>query len=374
MAGVKSLWGVGAVTLALALGAWAQQQSGGYGQTGSDQGTAGQSEQAGRTEMTQRHGEFRLEKTSAALNKEIKNNQGEKLGTLEDFAIDVDHHRIAYAVIEVGGFLGIGEKYTAVPFDSFKLQDDQKQLVLNVDRDRLKNAPSFEKDNWPDMASREWAQKVFSHYGERPYWERGLRGEPVSPREPGTEQTPGHTGGAPGTVGGTGGQTGETPGMTGMAGRMERSTTGPMHIVRAEGQLMNTGVKNNKDEKIGDIQELLIDQRSGDVAFAVIKFDADKLNLQNKDQNHAAVPIGALNIKSTANLKERPNIVLNNPDRVKGHTFGSGNWPDLTNRQWATSTYRAFGQTPYWERSGRMGEMRPHEGMRGGSTGGTTGQ
>jgi hypothetical protein len=51
------------------------------------------------------------------------------------------------------------------------LDTDNKCFLLPVDKDRLKDAPGFDKDRWPSMADTEWATKVHRYYGAQPYWE-----------------------------------------------------------------------------------------------------------------------------------------------------------------------------------------------------------
>jgi hypothetical protein len=43
-------------------------------------------------------------------------------------------------------------------------------LVLNVDKERLKDAPGFDKDKWPDFADSAFGRDVYKYYGHRPYW------------------------------------------------------------------------------------------------------------------------------------------------------------------------------------------------------------
>lgn len=101
----------------------------------------------------------------------VVNPQGETVGEIEEIMLDVRSGRIAYAVLAVGGFLGIGEKYFAVPWHAFTMDTDNHQFVLDVDKDRLKNAPGFDRDHWPAMADARWAGEVHGYYGTRPYWE-----------------------------------------------------------------------------------------------------------------------------------------------------------------------------------------------------------
>jgi sporulation protein YlmC with PRC-barrel domain len=102
---------------------------------------------------------------------DVVNAQGEKLGEIKSIMIDVPSGRVAYAVLSSGGFLGIGEKLFAIPWSALTLDADNKCFILNIDKERLKNAPGFDKDHWPSMADQRWATEVHSYYQRRPYWE-----------------------------------------------------------------------------------------------------------------------------------------------------------------------------------------------------------
>lgn len=100
----------------------------------------------------------------------VRNPEGEDLGRIEDFVIDLEEGVIAYAVLSFGGFLGMGDKLFAVPWSALSLDPDEKQFILDVDRDTLKQAPGFDKDNWPDMADRRWGAQIHRYYHREPYW------------------------------------------------------------------------------------------------------------------------------------------------------------------------------------------------------------
>ena len=84
--------------------------------------------------------------------------------------LDVRGGRIAYAVLAVGGVLGIGEKFFAIPWRSLTLDTDNKQFILDVDKERLQNAPGFDKEHWPSMADPRWATSIYEYYDTPPYW------------------------------------------------------------------------------------------------------------------------------------------------------------------------------------------------------------
>jgi sporulation protein YlmC with PRC-barrel domain len=103
---------------------------------------------------------------------DVKNPAGEDLGTIEEIMLDVEQGRVAYAVLSFGGFLGIGDKLFAIPWDALTLDTREECFILNVDKERLENAPGFDQDNWPQTISEDdtWLVEVYDYYGYRPYW------------------------------------------------------------------------------------------------------------------------------------------------------------------------------------------------------------
>jgi sporulation protein YlmC with PRC-barrel domain len=102
---------------------------------------------------------------------EVVNSDGVTLGSIDSIMLDVPSGKIAYAVLSFGGFLGMGNKLFAIPWQALQLDTDNKCFILNVDKETLDGAPGFDKDHWPSMADQQWAKEVHSYYGSRPYWE-----------------------------------------------------------------------------------------------------------------------------------------------------------------------------------------------------------
>jgi sporulation protein YlmC with PRC-barrel domain len=114
---------------------------------------------------------WHLMKGSTFIGADVENPQGQNLGDIKDVVIDRASGRIAYAVVSFGGFLGMGEKLFAVPWGAFSQPSDNKdKVVLAVDKERLKDAPGFDANNWPQMASQEWVTSLYSYYNVSPYW------------------------------------------------------------------------------------------------------------------------------------------------------------------------------------------------------------
>jgi sporulation protein YlmC with PRC-barrel domain len=100
----------------------------------------------------------------------VVNYKGEDLGKIEEIMIDLDRGRVAYAVLSFGGFLGLGDKLFAIPWQAITVDTVKKQLILNADKELLEKAPGFDKDNWPDMADLSLGSTLYGYYGYKPYW------------------------------------------------------------------------------------------------------------------------------------------------------------------------------------------------------------
>lgn len=105
----------------------------------------------------------RLLTATSIIGDNVENHAGEDLGKIKDIMIDVKRGMIEYVVIEFGGFLGMGEKYFAVPFEALELKPGKQVYILNKDKAFLTKAPGFNKEHWPGTNSQ--------HYAEvRGYW------------------------------------------------------------------------------------------------------------------------------------------------------------------------------------------------------------
>lgn len=96
---------------------------------------------------------------------------GEYLGQVEEIMLDTCAGRVAYAVLGFGGFLGLGEKLFAIPWTGMRFDASNRRFILHIDKQRLAEAPAFDKDHWPSMIDRTWARNIHAFYGTKPYWE-----------------------------------------------------------------------------------------------------------------------------------------------------------------------------------------------------------
>lgn len=129
---------------------------------------------AGRLDSRTRGANIRI---SQLMGYNIQNSQGESLGEIQDVVMDSRTGSVNYVAVTYGGFLGLGNKLFAVPFDAFKVQVDPDKvgeagidasdyvLILDVTQKQLEGQQGFDEDNWPNMADRKWRADLDKRYG-----------------------------------------------------------------------------------------------------------------------------------------------------------------------------------------------------------------
>lgn len=120
--------------------------------------------------MTQHNDHPEVLSAGSLIGDDVRNNNGEKLGKLEEIMIDLDEGKVAYAVLSFGGILGIGDKLFAIPWEALMVDTHNKEIVVDIQKEVLEQAPGFDKDNWPKTIDRNWMLEVYTHYGYDPYW------------------------------------------------------------------------------------------------------------------------------------------------------------------------------------------------------------
>jgi len=94
----------------------------------------------------------------------VYNNSGEKLGSIDDLMIDKRSGHVRYAVLEFGGFLGIGTDRYPLPWNILKYDTAREGYVVPLDKDRLEGAPRYPHDSVPPYTT-DYGQRVDQYYG-----------------------------------------------------------------------------------------------------------------------------------------------------------------------------------------------------------------
>lgn len=113
----------------------------------------------------------RLISSVAMIGIEVKNLQGHDLGDIIDVMLDDDSGTAAYVVIATG-FMGLGDRYFAVPWKALRINQKKELVQLDISRENFKKAPSFHKEEWLAYPHQSFIKEVHEYFGFSPYWER----------------------------------------------------------------------------------------------------------------------------------------------------------------------------------------------------------
>jgi sporulation protein YlmC with PRC-barrel domain len=246
------------------------------------------------------------QKATDLTGKKVTNDMNEDLGKIEDIVVDANSGRILYGVLSFGGVLGMGDKLFAIPWQALPLSTDHKMFVLNVDKDRLKNATSFDKKQWPNFADEQFSTTTYKYYNQTPYWNlHNAAAQPVSGNE--SRLALSHR------------------------DRWNQRTT----AWQKASDLCGKDVRNNQNEDLGELSDLAIDPQSGRVLYGILS-SRGKL---------FAVPWPALSL--SPDFKQ---FVLNvSKDQLKDSvSFGKDNWPNMADQRWSSETHAYYNVAPYW--------------------------
>jgi sporulation protein YlmC with PRC-barrel domain len=94
----------------------------------------------------------------------VYNDAGDKLGSIDDLMIDKRSGQVRYAVLEFGGFLGMGTDRYPLPWNILKYDTSKEGYVVPLDKTRLEKAPHYPQESRPDYDD-EYGRRVSDYYG-----------------------------------------------------------------------------------------------------------------------------------------------------------------------------------------------------------------
>jgi sporulation protein YlmC with PRC-barrel domain len=108
-------------------------------------------------------------RASKMIGMTISNPSGKNVGKVSDLVLDAETGKIRYAAVTYGGFLGIGDKLFAVPYEAFVCKADPndpktRSLVLDVTQKQLEGTEGFDENNWPDFADQKFLSDLDTRY------------------------------------------------------------------------------------------------------------------------------------------------------------------------------------------------------------------
>ena len=229
-------------------------------------------------------------RASTIIGRWVKNKEGDYLGRITDLMIDPQNGGKAFAVLSRGGVLGIPMRFVAVPFHALASSDEPHVYLLDVSKEKMDGALSFDRDHWPDVADRGWETDTYRYYGQTPQW--GESSEPAVP-------------------------------LQGKADRYQ--------------QIVGTSVKNQQGEELGKINDVVIDSQ-GHVPLAILAHGG----FWGMGGKLVAVPFSALQFDPS-----KKDYMLNSTQE-KLDSAPAFQVSDLSHEKWPEDVYRFFGQYPYW--------------------------
>jgi sporulation protein YlmC with PRC-barrel domain len=213
-------------------------------------------------------------RASKIIGKNVENAQGENLGKIQDLILDIGNQRVHYAVLSFGGVLGLGDKLFAYPISTFKSRAEGDKLVLNVDKEKLKNAPGFDKNKWPD-----WSDNRYRRDVDRYFSNDAAKTAPRSER-----------------------------------------------MVRAS-ELIGKNVDDRSGKDAGEIEDVVVNMNNGRVSYVVLDFD----KAWSPDDKLLPLPLTAFSFPSDKTKDLVLDVARDRLDMSRG--FDENNWPDLNSAE-----------------------------------------
>ncbi|MBK9120677.1 MAG: PRC-barrel domain-containing protein [Phycisphaerales bacterium] len=246
------------------------------------------------------------QKSSNLTGKKVTNPADEDLGTLQEIVVDANSGRILYGVLSFGGFLGLGDKLFAIPWSALPLSGDAHAFVLDVDKERLEKAVTFDKRQWPNFADEQFALATFKHYNQKPYWQNEdgdvRQASDVDRRQANAYRA-----------------------------RWNQRAT----VWQKASDLASKNVRNRQNDDLGKIVDLAIDPQAGRILYAILATRG----------MHFAIPWQALSL--SADYKHFI-LDINKDQLTDALGFSKDNWPNMVDSRWATETHTYFKVEPYW--------------------------
>ncbi len=227
----------------------------------------------------------KLARGSEVVGAKVFNQNGDHLGEINDIIFDENKGGVTHAILAIGGWLGMGEKLTAVPWKFIKQSEkDTPGYVVEVDKAKLTAAPHFDNDSWPDL-NNTWYEKNGSYYG-----------------------------------------------LTGKTGKK---------LVRYS-KVNGVELYDQKGVEIGNIKDVLVHPNSGKVAYGVLSLD----KWPSVGDKMTTVPWTLIRQSEKATTGFVVNVDRSKLESAPH--FETNAWPDYSDPEWNTTTYGYYGVNPYW--------------------------
>src|SRR5437016_6981829 len=98
------------------------------------------------------------------IGKPVRNAAGETLGKLEELVVDPASGNVMFGILSLSGLSGMSDRLVAVPWNALGHVAGRDYVLLDMDKNVLEHAPSFTRNEWPDVSDSAWRSRVYGHY------------------------------------------------------------------------------------------------------------------------------------------------------------------------------------------------------------------
>jgi len=230
-----------------------------------------------------------VERADKLIGEEVLTSNHLKTGKIDDFVVDQDSGQILYAIVGIGGVLGVGETRVAVPPNAF-IEAKKGMVQINVDKRKLTSAPQVPSDM--DKADANFLSNVYGYYGLPAQWNR-----------------------------------------------TSSSAQAAFHSARKVSELTGMKVVNSAHQDIGKVEAVVLDVPDGRELYLVLSPGTD-MNLGN---DYYAIPPKAL--KFSPDDKVLVGADVSREKLSNAPHFAKDDWSEMSNTAWAQKVYQYYGQT-----------------------------
>lgn len=239
----------------------------------------------------------------------VTDTAGDELGEIDNLIFDQDQNRITYVVMSTGEILGLGGKNVLVPWSAFTFTPDGGAM-LDISKERMKTAPIFDSLEADVFSTPEYHESAFRFYEATPY--RAVRGQ-------------------------------DTDSIA-----LDKDVDwdawtrrdGSKHWARMAADVTKTNVNNADGDKIGEIEDTIIEERQGRAAYAMVSFGG----VLGFFSDTAAVPWSALE----RNVEDGTYSLNTTKEALEAAKLDEDEYERLEDEPFSRSLHAAFEREPYW--------------------------
>jgi sporulation protein YlmC with PRC-barrel domain len=295
-----------------------------------------------------REPKFELYRGSELAGKEVRNKKGEKLGNIHELKP--------------------------------KKQGDETVVIFDVSKERLDSAPGFDKAAWPDTANPKWCTDADHYWKDESDRNRAAyhtkRDDTDGDRKKHLANRPdkaksGATDGDRDTLtedderarsadvdrskGSADASNLEKAGSKERRSEQVAVDTETKRLRRMNAELMERDINDQQNQDLGDVEDIVVDLKSGKIAYILAEFDddssiLDELKIGNKSEDlYFAIPYESLSM--TRDQKGGGDVYMlqvNKDEIMRLPHFSENNWPDMSDPEWNESVHDYYKVRPFW--------------------------